>query len=141
MDPQDQTNRYYPGVAHIPYNNRNSAFLKEMMVREDAAHEAWRHNTGYRHPRKPTIDLGLHGQSTAKLIAHDSEPPSQASATADVKALKEYERQLKERIAAERAARHEARRAKGELRASLKPKQPPESRARTPVVSIRDAIQ
>ncbi|KAG8461540.1 hypothetical protein KFE25_001144 [Diacronema lutheri] len=118
MDPQDHSNRYYPGVAHIPYNNRNAAFLKEMMIREDAAHEAWRHNTTYRHPRKPTIDLGLHGQSTAKLLAHNTEPLEVGATKTGVKALKEYERLLKAQISEERAARQEARRAKGELRAS-----------------------
>jgi hypothetical protein len=115
MDPQDQTNRYYPGVAHIPYNNRNAAFLKEMMLREDAAHEAWRTNTHYAHPRRPTIDVGLHAQPTAKLLEHDCGPTDGDVAKSSVGALKTYERELKARIAAERGAREEARRAKSEL--------------------------
>jgi len=121
MDPQDHQNRYYPGVAHIPYNNRNSSFLREMMLREDGAHEAWRQGKSYRHPRKPNIDLGLHGQSTVGLLDHDPDPPRSAAVQkqTDVLALKAYERELKERISDERAARRQLSETKAELRATL----------------------
>lgn len=116
MEPENHANRYYPGVAHIPYNNRNAAFLKEMMVREDTAHEAWRTHKTYSHPRKPTIDVGLSGASTANLLAHDDAPLKPPDDKADVRALKEYERELKRRIAEERAAKKSARAATAELK-------------------------
>lgn len=114
MDPQEHVNRYYPGVAHIPYNNRNSSFLKEMMVREDVAHEAWKAGGTYLNPRRPTIDVGLYGQPTANLLRDDApivmQKQSADKAKPEVQLLKDYEKQLRASIEAERAAREDIKR-------------------------------
>lgn len=107
VPPIDGVRLPHQGDGHIHYDNKNSAFLKEALTREDYAHEAWRKGDAYVHPRKPTIEVGLLGRPTG--APYPSDPGAQPRKANNMNAIKRYEKELRVHILSERRARNAAR--------------------------------